>query len=845
MKKQPTKRKNIRKRIIALVDSDSETENSDACFTRKKLISREPTTSTSQSTQRKNKQTQRTQSKTRRTQQIVHLTSSDDNDDDKIDNLQTQKKKIDNKKIAKNHINQSQLKLKSRINELQRDNSNSASEREFSKYKITESFVPLQRIVDLDKDYTVSPHSSPHEQKQKLSHSSAFSFKNYTHNFCNEMKQVAKKILNDIEHIEKTYHYRDNLTVADTTRVMVNCKNVIRDVGKLSTEHEKKVVEHYDKWCKKTKIKNIFITNSGSNTVDTPTRWEKPKKDNVHIESSGSEQPEPSIIPPELTKKTGNITNGRVPSPELSDIDAEIFSDDESNNPQLTKTPDQSQSLNEEKSKNDKNKSTDVDKEKLPVSPQKKLSGYVSEKHSDNSFENNEKSNTNENTKRNETSDQSDEDVATIITQSLTPNSVDMFDDDESITEIHEMNNKSSGLNINTTPKSLKSSKKSKKNLSQENVFLQDTSSSSEEENKEKRAKLSLLRSSSESEKIEDNKEEENALDTSMESDALVSPAPSPIPKSPDDEEQTSKKNEHLDLSDSDEDKNNEEQIKTNHVQNSKNSQINSSDLEQTKVQVAAVTDKSSKNCEIEPEISLDVSENTEKLSTVVENNNLNLSDNDIEKIKETTAKKKLLETSSDSDHNGENHLQSTHLTDADEDKSDIIDTSLDKSLSSSSPEPGEIIEIPTISTVSVTKTSEDEKRSNNINKQIEGILEDLIEDRARKALLDTSSDSDGANKSTPHSNDENNKKSKANDDKEDTESTSTNSTPHSSKLKRTKFRKQNNKYWKRDSKLRMKCQVVLKQLSRKILFQHARALKKSKEFLENKEVIRYTDIRS
>lgn len=299
--------KRTRAKIIISSDSELSSNASEANIFQKKIATQKSSTSTKSLCIG-------TKTKTHN----VDLTMIDSDDDDDLisnghaeqsdDRKGTQKLKEQKKKnIKKIHENNND-DIKKWEGLVSRANSNSSSDKEFSRHKIIHSYVSLQRISDIEKDYTVSPAQSlspSPPSNSTLSKQDAFVLKNHVHKFFLEMKQSIKKLENKIEFIERNYHYKQKLKRKDATRMMMECTRMIRDWKQHVNTSEDKVVNRYNTWCKKARVKNIFINKSHvSNDIDTPNRYKEKINKSILIPSSDSDSDKTVVDYPIIHKSS-------------------------------------------------------------------------------------------------------------------------------------------------------------------------------------------------------------------------------------------------------------------------------------------------------------------------------------------------------------------------------------------------------------------------------------------------------------------------------------------------------------------------------------------------------------
>ncbi|KAK0163108.1 hypothetical protein PV327_006816 [Microctonus hyperodae] len=297
------KKENIQRRTkkkIISSDSDFSSNASDANVFQKKISTQKPSTST--------KALKSLTIETKTKNHNIDLTMADSNDDDGDDlinngHAEQSDKKKSTQQLSIKKIKDQRKKNLNKIHEnntddienseasISRANSNSSSDKEFSRHKIIHSFVPLQRISDIEKDHTVSPENSlePASSNSNLSRQDAFALKNYVHDFFQEMKRCIKKLENKIEYVERNYHYKEKLKRKDATHMMMECTRMIRDWKKHVDSSEDKVINRYNTWCKKARVKNIFINKSQVINIDTPERYDGKIDKSAFISSSESD----------------------------------------------------------------------------------------------------------------------------------------------------------------------------------------------------------------------------------------------------------------------------------------------------------------------------------------------------------------------------------------------------------------------------------------------------------------------------------------------------------------------------------------------------------------------------
>ncbi|KAK0085266.1 hypothetical protein PV325_005517 [Microctonus aethiopoides] len=310
--------KRTRAKVIISSDSELSSNASEANIFQKKIATQKSSTST------KSLKSLCIGTKTKTYNVDLRMINSDDDDDDddlisnghaeqsddrkgtqqfKIQKSKEQKKK-NVKKIHENNNDD----IKKWEGPVSRANSNSSSDKEFSRHKIIHSYVSLQRISDIEKDYTVSPAQSlspSPPSNSTLSKQDAFVLKNHVHKFFLEMKQSIKKLENKIEFIERNYHYKQKLKRKDATRMMMECTRMVRDWKEHVNTSEDKVVNRYNTWCKKARVKNIFINKSHvSNNIDTPNRYKEKINKSILIPSSDSDSDQTVVNYPIIHKSS-------------------------------------------------------------------------------------------------------------------------------------------------------------------------------------------------------------------------------------------------------------------------------------------------------------------------------------------------------------------------------------------------------------------------------------------------------------------------------------------------------------------------------------------------------------
>ncbi|XP_034948459.1 LOW QUALITY PROTEIN: transcriptional regulator ATRX homolog [Chelonus insularis] len=262
-----------------------------------------------------------------------HNISSDD--ESSSDSQEKQKPNIRPKKSQKKQTvrNSQKNNLSTKQNAITRGDSTS-SEKEFSKHKIIESYVCLQRISNIEKDRTPAANENKFDEDKNLTKNEAFLLKNNLQKLFQDLQNISTKLIYEIEHTRKTYYYKEQLRFSDATKAIIECKNILRNLKEKTSSCEKLLVDRYNNWCKKTNNINIFINNDGP---DTPKRWKTPTingtKKVISSSSSNNDSEEESEAKKEkLTKNVekSSSNNGRKSPTEVSDCDGqEIFSADE------------------------------------------------------------------------------------------------------------------------------------------------------------------------------------------------------------------------------------------------------------------------------------------------------------------------------------------------------------------------------------------------------------------------------------------------------------------------------------------------------------------------------------
>uniref|UniRef100_A0A0C9Q2U4 ATRX_0 protein n=1 Tax=Fopius arisanus TaxID=64838 RepID=A0A0C9Q2U4_9HYME len=229
----------------------------------------------------------------------------------------------DSRKGSTKGITQSCQKVK-------RQNSDSSSGKEFTQTKlIRESYVPLQRLSIGEKDFTHPPDEPGSPEGTILTKQQMFSLKNSIQDFINNLKSTSKKMIHVAESLQRQYSQKEMIRPAEATKWIAECKTTASAFTKKINNNEHALVDRFDSWCKKYKVKNIFISANGIDDSDSPLRSGfDTLRTRKQVKSS-------NVIPSSDEEDEDNVrSKGQASSvektPDVSECEiAEIFSQDE------------------------------------------------------------------------------------------------------------------------------------------------------------------------------------------------------------------------------------------------------------------------------------------------------------------------------------------------------------------------------------------------------------------------------------------------------------------------------------------------------------------------------------
>ncbi|XP_015111784.1 transcriptional regulator ATRX [Diachasma alloeum] len=221
-----------------------------------------------------------------------------------------------------------------RLDHVKRQNSDSSSGKEFTQRKIIkESYVTLQRLSVLEKDFTHSPDEPDSPVGTILSKQQVFSLKNSLQDFIHSLKSTSRRMMEAAESLQRQYSQKETIRPVEATKWIAECKNTAASFRKKIDDNEHTLVNKFGSWCKKTKIKNIFISTNGIDDSVTPSRsgLNNTKKGRGVVPSSSDED--------EREVKSREKSSSVERTPEVSECEsAEIFTQDEEAHSSKTKS---------------------------------------------------------------------------------------------------------------------------------------------------------------------------------------------------------------------------------------------------------------------------------------------------------------------------------------------------------------------------------------------------------------------------------------------------------------------------------------------------------------------------
>ena len=684
----------------------------------------------------------------------------------------------------------------------------SSSGKEFKNSKLHQSsYVALRRLRDIYEDdnvsMSVSPTSdSPKNNTDSLPREQIFGLKNSVQKYLTDMKVFCTKSLNDIENTQKTYWARESMRPDDANHMILQVAKIGRKLRECLDKTETKMKTYHEKWCTKTKVKNVLKTpkkspqkDKGSNSREsTPTRPASPES------HKRSKRPDSDATPDNVQVVVSDCNSD------------EIFSDDETRT-SVNKTPMKNNEKHIEVSKpltsvTSESKKNSSDEEDTLNTAEKRTSPALSQ------FSNHSATTTiiEEKTRKSPVTKSS----LSVELDTRRDSMIDPFADDD-----REDNGLDTDESLNKTGNDANEKSSSKNLLS--NALSENLAELENDKNDEK----------SNHDDITDAGEViEGPVSVGIVEDVLDKETEEP--EKPIDELSTDKNSENDSFG-------NLDIASVSTIVNSNESRSRSRSIEDFDGDLPQNSFGSVAN-DVDATLQLNNSDEIVPASDVKSSEERKRKKS-ADKDKSTKREKEQKLPVTDEDTKSDNEKKSPNKSKDSNKRRDSKDNKSDKSsLEMSSP---------IRSSLDIDELISPTKEKSNSDGESGSTISDSAESKAKAALLMSSNSDDSgsergetppivSSKVSDRSSLASSESDEKNLDGSDDKSSERSDSLVKLRKKRRKFRIRENCFYKADIKLRQMCQVVVKRLSKKVLKRYSRALRKSRDYVESQELKRY-----